>query len=160
MASLHLWNNSFSDEAVRALRGALKYLRILNFSYIPGLTNVGIKGFMLSAKLVSSLTLRGCHQLTEEAFLSIANRPKSVQQILFLDISYCRGVTDTCIMAILHCCGQLATLKLQGNTQITDMAVMGARCPSLTDLDISETAFSDAAITWFGDVSQHKAELN
>lgn len=85
---------------------------------------------------------------------------KSAGLLLYLDMSYCEGVTDMIISLVTDCCSNLMTLMLASSPMITCSSLLAISNSSfrnsLTVLDYSRNSVSDASILSLGNLSNLK----
>ncbi|XP_054821261.1 uncharacterized protein LOC129320099 isoform X2 [Prosopis cineraria] len=74
------------------------------------------------------LSLNNVRKVGPHTALSLASRAKN---LLTLDLSWCRNLTDNAVGLIVDCCSSLKLLKLFGCTQITDVFLNGHSNPEI-----------------------------
>lgn len=75
---------------------------------------------------LESLSLRGCHGLTDAAISPALNT--QLQALISLDISLCRQLTDSTLSRVVSVASNLETLDVGGCSDITDNGILLIAC--------------------------------
>eukprot|EP01097_Dermamoeba_algensis_P003792 TRINITY_DN2581_c0_g1_i2.p1 TRINITY_DN2581_c0_g1~~TRINITY_DN2581_c0_g1_i2.p1 ORF type:complete len:771 (-),score=137.77 TRINITY_DN2581_c0_g1_i2:354-2666(-) len=96
LENLDLSYTSISDEGLQYVGEGLEFLKHLYLNECKRVSDVGIHHIVQGCPDLTTLELRYCPKITNETMKSIAYSPR----LAFLDVSWCRSVTDEGIIAL------------------------------------------------------------
>ncbi|KAJ7684013.1 hypothetical protein B0H17DRAFT_1073260 [Mycena rosella] len=102
------------------LRHTADNLRILDLSFIGGLTDAAIEGIVGHAPKIQHLRLSGCQQLTDRALESIC---KLGDHLDVLILSHVAKITDRGVVKLARACTNLRCVDVGFCRNLTDMSV-------------------------------------
>ncbi|KAG7551439.1 Leucine-rich repeat cysteine-containing subtype [Arabidopsis thaliana x Arabidopsis arenosa] len=109
--------DKLTDKALEFIAEGCKYLRSLKLTS-NGFSDEGIAAFLeVSGDSLNELCLNKVRNVGPHTAFSLAEVCKRLQ---FLDLSWCRRLTQEDLRRILRCCTSLRSLKLFGWTQVDD----------------------------------------
>ncbi|KAJ7129501.1 hypothetical protein C8R44DRAFT_776942 [Mycena epipterygia] len=102
------------------LRHTADNLRILDLSFIGGLTDAAIEGIVGHAPKIQHLRLSGCKQLTDRALESIC---KLGDHLDVLMLAHVANITDRGVIKLARACTNLRCVDVGFCRNLTDMSV-------------------------------------
>ncbi|KAJ6598898.1 hypothetical protein DFH09DRAFT_1129507 [Mycena vulgaris] len=102
------------------LRHTADNLRILDLSFIGGLTDAAIEGIVGHAPKIQHLRLSGCKQLTDRALESIC---KLGDHLDVLMLAHVANITDRGVVKLARACTNLRCVDVGFCRNLTDMSV-------------------------------------
>ncbi|KAJ7498754.1 hypothetical protein FB451DRAFT_1202914 [Mycena latifolia] len=102
------------------LRHTADNLRILDLSFIAGLTDAAIEGIVGHAPKIQHLRLSGCKQLTDRALESIC---KLGEHLDVLILAHVADITDSGVVKLARACTNLRCVDVGFCRNLTDMSV-------------------------------------
>ncbi|KAJ7180269.1 hypothetical protein C8R43DRAFT_972447 [Mycena crocata] len=127
------------------LRHKADNLRILDLSFINGLTDAAIEGIVNHAPKIQHLQLSGCKQLTDRSLESIC---KLGDRLDVLMLAHVANITDRGVVKLACACTNLRCVDVGFCVKLSDMSVMClaelrgirrlslVRVPKLTDIGL------------------------
>ncbi|KAK8706930.1 hypothetical protein V6N13_058002 [Hibiscus sabdariffa] len=117
----HLASGCRSLESLKLCRNAFR-CKIHSFTISP-FSDDAIAAFLeMSGEVLKELALNNVGKVGHNTALSLARRSRN---LVSLDLSWCRNLTDEAMGLIVDSCLSLRVLKLFGCTQITDVFLCG-----------------------------------
>lgn len=160
---LHLEGGSITDHVLQLVSGCLSSLTSLNIWRCPQITDEGIGYIAAQCFDLEKIQLFKCQKLTPVGISRLIKECSLNHTIKEIDLSYCRKITDDCILNIAEYCPHLTKLYLCGCVYVTDRSIsrLSVRCPGLTELDLSEcVSLSDNSIFSVADHCINLKSLN
>ena len=128
---------AINDKSIGALASGCTQLKHLCISQCQNVTSSGFITIATKAKQLEWLEASECRAMTDHAVSALLS---CCRNLMWLDISSCPGITDD-VLDSSPAAGELQTLYLRGNTQLTDKALdvllSGGGARKLEDLDVA-----------------------
>lgn len=122
----------------------LKSLRILDLSFCPRITDVGL-GKALRFKELSYLALNGLPRLNDKALMTIAHQNISLETV---ELAESRNISDTAVSALTYYCTQLSSLNVSKCPALSEkcLKAIEVNCKKLCYLDLSCNNMAESAV--------------
>lgn len=137
-----------TDQGLAALAAGCPELRVLWADSCNKLTDVGLDAVAADCPRLEVLSVRRCYRLTDQALARVALRcslhtlhvshvervgchtmaslaSATKDRLQVLDVSFCRGLTDDVLGALVDSCPQLTRLHVFGCSQLTERFLHG-----------------------------------
>ncbi|KAF7352648.1 hypothetical protein MVEN_01230500 [Mycena venus] len=102
------------------LRHPADNLRILDLSFINGITDAAIEGIVSHAPKIQHLRLSGCKQLTDRTLESICKLGDNLDVLMLAHVS---NITDSGVVKLARACTNLRCVDVGFCRNLTDMSV-------------------------------------
>ncbi|KAJ6490420.1 hypothetical protein C8R47DRAFT_1014676 [Mycena vitilis] len=102
------------------LRHTADNLRILDLSFITGITDAAIEGIVSHAPKIQHLRLSGCKQLTDRTLESICKLGAHLDVLMLAHVS---NITDRGVVKLARACTNLRCIDMGFCRNLTDMSV-------------------------------------
>ncbi|KAL6585720.1 hypothetical protein OROMI_002364 [Orobanche minor] len=131
----HLANGCRAIETLKVCRNA--FSAILFHSFRRGLDDEAIAAYLdVRGASIKDLSLNNIIQVSNHTALSLA---RNCRKLRFLDLSWCRKLTNEALGLIVDSCSLLEVLKLFGCTQVTNVFLDGHSNPQVKLIGLKMT---------------------
>lgn len=120
-----------NDNTLTTIGEICPKLTTVAFSYCK-LTDAAIKEFCVKCKLLQSVDVSGCEELTNEAIIAIARNCRSLKKIYF---AWCLNITETALEELPRNCQELEIVDAS-QCNIRHIPLQLARLSSLQELRV------------------------
>jgi len=143
-----------SSESIKAIASTCEALESLDLSDCLAIDDSAVKEISLRCRRMHTLYLARLPLLTDIACQSIYERPRrSSTPWQCLSLSGCERITSRGILAAIardKVPSAITSLDLSHMRQVSDLALLGAKLPALTSLDLRGLAIRDEGLAWAG----------
>jgi len=100
----------------------------------------GLKAIGTSCVSLRELSLSKCSGVTDTELSFAVSRPR-LKNLLKLDITCCRNITDVSLAAITSSCTSLVSLRMESCSRVSSGALqlIGKHCSHLEELDLTDS---------------------
>ena len=100
----------------------------------------GLKAIGTSCVSLRELSLSKCSGVTDTELSFAVSRPR-LKNLLKLDITCCRNITDVSLAAITSSCTSLVSLRMESCSHVSSGALqlIGKHCSHLEELDLTDS---------------------
>ena len=113
-------------------------IKSLSLSGCHQLTNIGLRSLSLKCANLETLDFTGCHRLDDQSLLTLASGCYNLKHMILTD---CTTISDNGVATLAQACPELIALDLRGCTNVGEfgdkaLKAIGEYCSSLNQLNL------------------------